>query len=134
MSQLLRKISPLLQVRDLDAALSFYCGRLGFRETYHEDGFRIVAREGCDIHLCQPEGERRPAAVPSHGGTSDYDCYIHCELDAADVLWTEFRKAGAPMPPAYEHGPINRPYGLRDFAVIDPDGHHIAFGSPIEDK
>jgi len=137
MSHLLRKISPLLQVKDLAASFAFYSGKLGFHEVYRREGFLIVARDGCEVYLAQKEldVDLRNVAARSHpDAIANYDLHFDCELDASDRLWSEFRAAGVPLSPEFEHGPVNRSYGIRDFSVIDPDGYILVFGSPIEDK
>jgi len=136
MSHLLRKISPLLQVKDLAASFAFY-GTLGFHEVYRREGFLIVARDGCEVYLAQKqrEADLRNVTARSHpDAIANYDLHFDCELDASDRLWSEFRAAGVQLSPEFEHGPVNRSYGIRDFSVIDPDGYILVFGSPIEDK
>jgi hypothetical protein len=32
------------------------------------------------------------------------------------------------MPDGYKDGPVTRPYGVRDFSVIDPGGYDLVFG------
>ena len=137
MSHLLRKISPLLQVRDLKVSFAFYSEKLGFYESYRREGFVIVARDGCEVCLAQKENEvdLRNVTARSHpNALANYDLHFDCELDASDRLWNEYREAGVQLSPEFAHGPVNRPYGIRDFSVIDPDGYILVFGSPIEDK
>ena len=38
------------------------------------------------------------------------------------------------MPDCFKNGPVTRPYGIRDFSVIDPDGYDLVFGEEIEDQ
>jgi len=137
MSHLLRKISPLLQVRDLAESYAFYSGKLGFHEAYRREGFVIVARDGCEVCLAQKEREvdLRNVTARSHpNALANYDLHFDCELDASDRLWSEFLLAGVELSPEFANGPVNRSYGIRDFSVIDPDGYILVFGSPIEDK
>jgi hypothetical protein len=37
------------------------------------------------------------------------------------------------MPEGFEAGPVTRPYGIRDFSVMDPDGYDFVFGEECEE-
>ena len=65
-------------------------------------------------------------------GWCTYDLHIHCQPGTLDALYREFRAKGVPMPEGFEAGPVTRPYGIRDFSVIDPDGYDIVFGEEGE--
>lgn len=135
MTTALKRISPLLQVKDLEASVGFYTGKLGFREAWRDEGgFSILCRDECEIYLAQKEREvdlRNQTARSMGDGFAAYDLHIHCAPATIDTLWAEYRAAGVPMPSCFDGGPISRDYGIRDFSVIDPDGYDIVFGAPI---
>lgn len=134
MQKQLQRISPLLQVSDLDKSIGFYTTKLGFEEKWRdENGFVILYRDGCDLFLGQNQTKvdlRNSTARIQQDGFASYDLHIHCSPGAADALWKEFNEAGVRI--LEKEGPMNREYGIRDFTVIDPDGYTIVFGSPIE--
>jgi catechol 2,3-dioxygenase-like lactoylglutathione lyase family enzyme len=134
MQKQIQRVSPLLQVADLNASIEFYTTKLGFEEKWRDgDGFVILSRDGCDIFLGQKQTKvdlRNITARAKPDGFASYDLHFHCSVGAADALWKEFSEAGANIPE--KDGPITREYGIRDFTVIDPDGYSIVFGSPIE--
>lgn len=136
MTYALRNISPLLQVKSLDASLEFYTRKLGFQEYFKEEGgFAMVGRDLCVLFLAEkqvPVDLRNIGARANADGFASYDLHFNLSPDTADALYKEFRDAGVTMPPEFEKGPVNRPYGIRDFSILDPDGYSIVFGAPLE--
>jgi len=124
---------PVLPVRDVARAAAFYRDRLGFRAAHVDDGYGIVARDDVEIHLWAARDEtwrQRPdrplltGAETFLAGTAS--ARIHS--DGIDALYDEMRGAGAVHP----NGPLSdKPYGLREFAVLDLDGNLVTFFTPI---
>ena len=132
---MLKQISPLLQVRDLAASVAFYAQKLGFRTGSTEGGFSVIRRDDCVIYLAQKTKDAdvtNKAARAADDGWCSYDLHIHCQPGTLDALYEEFRARGVPMHEDFEAGPVTRPYGIRDFSVIDPDGYEIVFGEECE--
>ena len=132
---MLKQVSPLLQVRDLAASVLFYGQRLGFRTGSIDGGFSVIRRDDCVIYLAQKTKDAdvtNKAARAADDGWCNYDLHIHCQPGTLDALYEEFRGKGVPMPEGFEDGPVTRPYGVRDFSVIDPDGYDIVFGEECE--
>ena len=119
-------ISPSFIVRDVPAALSFYCEKLGFTIEYqHPDDapfFAIVHRDGAMIFLKAvgvdplPNGKRHPWAR--------WDAYA--SVPDPDALAAEFTSRGVTFSKPLQ----NTHDGLRGFEVEDPDGHVLFFGRP----
>lgn len=133
---MLKQISPLLQVRDLEASVAFYGQKLGFQTGSIEGGFSTVRRDDCLIFLAQKTKDvnvtnKTARAVPDDGWCN-YDLHIHCQAGTLDVLYEEFRARGVRMPDCFKDGPVTRAYGVRDFSVIDPDGYDLVFGEECE--
>ena len=55
-----------------------------------------------------------------------WDAYVWC--DGVDELAAEFQRRGVPL----EREPMNMVYGMREFDVLDPDGHVLCFASPTQ--
>ena len=133
---MLKRISPLLQVSDLQASLLFYGEELGFQTAPADDGFAIARRDGCAIFLAQ-----KTKAVDVTNKTArafdddwcNYDLHIDCQPETLDTLYAEFRTKGVKMPACYNSGPITRSYGIRDFSVLDPDGYDLVFAEECPD-
>jgi catechol 2,3-dioxygenase-like lactoylglutathione lyase family enzyme len=114
---------PILPSRSLSETLAFY-GRLGFEGEIHAQGnYAMLSRGTLELHFFT-HPELRPAE--SHAG---------CYLRVADVesVYQAFARAmlprkGIPRQDALE----DRPWGMREFAVVDPDGNLIRVGQPLD--
>ncbi len=52
---------------------------------------------------------------------------IRVVVDDLDDRYAAARRAGLTV----RHEPMDRPYGLRDFTIVDPDGYELRFATPI---
>lgn len=132
---MLKQVSPLLQVCDLKESILFYGQKLGFRTGSMDGGFSAIRRDDCVIYLARKTKDAdvtNKAARATDDGWCSYDLHIHCQPGTLDALYDEFRAKDVPMPAGFEDGPVTRPYGMRDFSVIDPDGYDIVFGEECE--
>jgi uncharacterized glyoxalase superfamily protein PhnB len=111
--------AAVLHVKDMAAALAYYRDRLGFAVTFGwEDPPRYLCLclGDCAIHL----NAYTPPAAPSHVA-------IFCK--GIDALYDRLIARGVAIAV-----PIaDRPYGMRDFSVDDPDGHRLDFGEGISE-
>jgi hypothetical protein len=127
---MLKQITPLLQVRDLEASVAFYGQQLGFVTGAIDRGFCVIRRDDCSIFLAQKTRDAdvtNKAARAVDDGWCNYDLHIYCEPGSLDAVYQEFRAKRVPMPDAFDHGPVMRSYGVRDFSVFDPDGYDLVF-------
>ena len=120
-------ISPSFIVRNVPAALSFYCKMLGFeiefQEPEHEPFFAIVQRDGAMIFLKDcgveplPNYKRDPEAPR-------WDAYA--SVPDPDALAAEFTSRGVtfskPLQDTHD--------GLRGFELEDTNGYVLFFGRP----
>jgi len=109
--------ATVLHVKDMPAALAYYRDKLGFAVTFGwEDPPRYVCLclGDCAIHLNSYD----PPVAPSHVA-------IFCK--GIDALYETLAARGVAIAV-----PIaDRTYGMRDFSVIDPEGHRLDFGEGI---
>ena len=111
--------SPVLPVRDLDAAAERF-RRLGFSVRLFDGGARygFCDRDGVSLHLSEwPEHDPAASGAQVYLYVQDADG-VHDEWRSADV-------AGS------FHDPEDTPYGLREFAYVDPDGNLLRVGSRL---
>ncbi len=128
---MLKQISPLLQVSDLETSVSFYGQKLGFQTGAMDGGFSVVRRDDCIIYLAQKTKDvdvTNKTARAVDDGWCNYDLHIHCQSGTLDALFDEFRAKGVRMLDCFRDGPVTRSYGIRDFSVFDPDGYDLVFG------
>jgi len=111
--------AAVLHVKDMPAALAYYRDKLGFTVSFTwEDPPRYICLRLGDasIHL----SSHAPPAGPSH-------VCIFCS--GVDALHAQLVARGVKI----EVPIADRPYGMRDFDIIDPDGHRLVFGQGISE-
>lgn len=115
----LGSISPILAVRDLDAALGQY-RTLGFDVHAYEGGaaYGFVERDDLCLHLAED-----PALDPAGN-----DCAVYLYVNDAEAFYAQWR---ATRPAGRLVAPVDTDYGLREGAHIDPDGNLLRFGSSL---
>ena len=108
---------PVLRVADARRSCDFYCGALGFRKLWEhqrEAGLPLlvsVERGGARLFLTEHPETETGALVYLYA--SDVDALAH-----------ELRERGV----AIDDGPADRPWGMREMHVRDPDGNQLRFG------
>lgn len=112
-------VSPVVPVRDLDAALDRY-RRLGFDDRAYDgpERYGFVERGAVSIHPSEwaEHDPHRSGAV------------VYLYVGDADALRAEWKASGV-------EGRLTKardaPYGLREFAFVDADGTAHRVGSPL---
>ncbi|MCO8272030.1 VOC family protein [Actinoplanes sp. TRM 88003] len=113
-----KRAVPIIPVRDLDAALARY-RRLGFTAEAWDGPQRygFVDRGDVSLHLTEWD-EHDPARTAAS---------VYLYVSDADGLHAEWTEAVGPLDP-----PRDTPWGLREFAYVDPDGTLHRVGSPLK--
>ena len=117
----LNAFAAVFTVADVGASLSFYLGRLGFREHFRlgdPPSYAIVARDAVSLHLT-PASE-----APETCGRSS----IYVFVADVDRFHAELQAVGCPI----EVPPADFFYGMREMSVRDPDGNRITFGQEVK--
>jgi catechol 2,3-dioxygenase-like lactoylglutathione lyase family enzyme len=120
--------APYFPVADVAAAGGYYRAVLGFECEYAAGDppiFAVYSRSGAPImfrHVDQPAlicpNERQ-------GGTWDVFFWVD------DVMKLHAELAGAGATVVYP--PVVQPYGMKEFAVRDPNGYVLGFGQTSQD-
>ena len=111
---------PILSVKDARASAQFYEQVLGFTidwEHRFEEGFPLyvqVSRPPLTLHLNE------------HGGGAGGKVELFVRVPDVDALYQGMLDRGTKP----ETEPTTQSYGIRDFSVVDPDGHRITLGAP----
>lgn len=114
---------PSLPSRSIPDTVAFY-ERLGFSATLPDGGgaYAILTRGTIELHIFG-HPELNPA-------TSSAGCYVR--VADADGLHAAFAAAGLPALGIPRLDPVSaRPWGMREFAVVDPDGNLLRIGQPV---
>jgi catechol 2,3-dioxygenase-like lactoylglutathione lyase family enzyme len=129
----IHEVTPVFQVKNVQASVDFYRDKLGFRARYQSgDDMAIVERDGTDIILTRADDDswrtranfsQRPVASGAESflpGTGS--CRIR--VDGVDELYTSYQPQGI----IHRNGTLrNQPWGVRDFSIGDLDGNAVAF-------
>lgn len=117
----LHHAAQILHVKDVETSVHFYRDLLDFTVTFEwgEPAAYIIlkANEQIQIHLSKLD---KPLTLPVRA-------VMYIFVEDIDTLYKEYVQRGVPI----HHALGNRDYQMRDFDVIDPDGHLITFGCGI---
>jgi catechol 2,3-dioxygenase-like lactoylglutathione lyase family enzyme len=109
-------ITPRLPVSDVERALAFYVNQLGFTLGWKWGNpltHANACRDSIAVDLIASPVERAGTAM-AYIQMRGVDAYFEI-LKGRHVKLTELG---------------DRPYGMRDFEVVDPFGNRVAFGEP----
>jgi catechol 2,3-dioxygenase-like lactoylglutathione lyase family enzyme len=115
---------PILPARDLRETRAFY-EQLGFETTgWWPDvfgGYAILRRNGLEMQFF---------AFAELSATENYaGCYWR--VTDIDVLYAECRAVGLPQDGSPRLTALeNKPWGMREFAIVDPNGNLVRVGQP----
>ena len=120
------RITPCLNVQDLDAAVRFFVEVLGFHAWVHSDYYAYVQRETAAVRLHRANPLPPGVAPPV---THDFEFYIDVQDVAAVVAELTPRLLAANRPAG--QGPVDQTWGMREFWVAGPEGGTIVFGQEV---
>jgi catechol 2,3-dioxygenase-like lactoylglutathione lyase family enzyme len=110
---------PIIPARDVPASVAWYRDQLGYTVHRSQPDYGIVARQRSAIHLYGPSG-----IAPERS-----DTMIRVGVEGIDELYDTCAERGIVHP----NGTLGlRPWGLREFAVLDLDGNLVTFFEPEE--
>lgn len=114
---LLRGI-PVLASLDIKKTVAFYKTKLGFnRIGYLDDNYAVIARDQFVVHFWKCDDKIHP---------ENTSCYV--DVKDIDTLYTELKTQDVIHP----NGTLeDKPYGMREFAILDLDGNMIKFGQEL---
>lgn len=111
----------VLAVNDLAASKRFYLDKLGFTEDLNVDGWSFLSRGACKLRL-----GHCPDAIPM-SKSQDHSWFAYLHVQNASALYQEIANNGVEI----WHMLADKPWGMREFAVVTPDGHRIVFGERL---
>jgi catechol 2,3-dioxygenase-like lactoylglutathione lyase family enzyme len=115
-------LAPVLVVPEVGETLAYYRDQLGFETRGWEQNpaqYGYAWRDECHIHFNQGEQPRPNSEVVQ---PDLFDVYLW--IDDVQALHEEFLGRGADV----LHEPIERPWGMLEIRVLDPNGYILAFG------
>ncbi len=118
---MLESMSPILPARNIAVSEAFYA-RLGFFTIYRDNTYLLMERENAEVHFFLHE-KHKPEA-------SDHGAYLR--PSDIEALSAEFTKLNLPRTgiPRFEPAEL-KPWGMKELAIVDPDGNLIRAGQEI---
>ncbi len=118
---MLEKMSPIMPSRNIAATEDFY-ERLSFFTVFRNHEYLLMKCDGAEVHFFLHE-KHRPEA-------SDHGAYLRpTDVNALSARFEKLglRRTGIPRFEPAE----NKPWGMRELVVIDPDGNLLRAGQEI---
>jgi len=118
---MLTAIHPKLPMRNKAATRNFYINRLGFSEFGAADyeGYLMVEKDGIQIHFFE---FRELNPMENYG-------QVYIRTNSVDELYQEMLHKNIPVPTA---GQLQtKPWGQREFSLLDPDHNLLTFGENV---
>ena len=121
----MERSEPILPTRDLEETRAFY-EKLGFHPWHRGRGpweYEIVSRGHLVIHFFA-----EPGLTP---GENETMCYWR--VRDADRLYQEFTRLKLPSEGIPRlTAPVDQPWGMREFALVDPSGNLVRIGHDLD--
>ena len=112
---------PILDVRHIEDALSYYVDRLGFQVDFryekHPDNYAGVKRDDVRLHM---QWQSAAEFEDGHAGRLRF----RIPVDSPDALYAEYRAMGVFDDDVEVH---DTEWGTREFGFRDPDGNGLVF-------
>jgi uncharacterized glyoxalase superfamily protein PhnB len=115
--------NTVFHVSDIERSIDFYSNRLGFQVDFrfgNPVSYAGLSLGNVCLHIS--------SSYPYKNNTGHGNLYITAE--EVDTLYSQLVEAGVEF-----YCPIgNREYGLRDFAIKDPDENQIGIGAVLHES
>ena len=108
----------VLAVENLKVEADYYLDRLGFERDFTAPGWEFLSFGNFKVMLGECPDEMTAEETGNHSW------FAHALVENVDEVYEEFIDRGAKILSQIE----NKPWGIRDFSVVTPDGHRIVFG------
>ena len=120
-----KRITPVLYVKQIEPCVIFWVDRLGFKKTVEVPdgdrlGFVILERDGLEImyqSFSSAEKDAPAAAREINGGRT----FLYIEVDRLETVMDAMKGANVVVPLRTTF------YGAKEIGVKDPAGHVIVF-------
>jgi len=125
-----KRITPVLLVKEIEPLVAFWTGRLGFTKTIevpdgNKLGFVAFQKGTAEVMYQTYASVQKDAPQPMAAAAGKGPTYLYMEVDDLDAVLaaTKDMKTVMPLRTAF--------YGMREFAIEDPGGHFITFAQPV---
>ena len=112
----------VLAVKDLKIEADYYKDKLGFDLDFTAPGWEFLSFGDFKVMLGECADEMTAEATGNHSW------YAHVIVENVDEVYEELIERGAQILSRIE----DKPWGIREFSVVTPDGHRIGFGQTMD--
>ena len=112
----------VLAVKDLEESSRYFIDVLGFERDFSDDGWEFLSLGSFHVMM----GEC-PADLSARE-TNNHSYFAYVEVDDVSTLCQEMKERGAEI----VHDLKDKPWRMREFGIVTPEGHRIMFGQNIE--
>lgn len=116
------QITPFLHVPNLEQALAFFRGALGFELACRVSDYAYLELDGCGLRLLEEPARKR-------GASDRARVAVYIDVADVDALHRKLMPALAALPVEQVEPLMDKPWGQREFQVRMPDGDWLTFGS-----
>jgi catechol 2,3-dioxygenase-like lactoylglutathione lyase family enzyme len=123
-------IEPFIKCSDIKASFAFYTEVLDFKVVRAPDAdpqsfmsmYAFLERDGSFVHLS------------AHAGDGVLGSVIYIREDGIDTVYHHFLQSGLKVQAVagVSMEPVTQSWGMKEFAVTDPDGNRITFGQKCD--
>ena len=125
-----KKITPVLLVKEIEPLIPFWVGRLSFAKTVEVPdgdklGFAIFQKGSVEVMYQTYASVEKDAPAAMLPESRKGPTYLYIEVQNVDAVLAAMKdvKIVMPMRTAF--------YGMKEFAVQDPGGHFVTFAQPV---
>jgi uncharacterized glyoxalase superfamily protein PhnB len=111
----------VLAVKSLEIAGNYFRDKLGFELEFTAPGWEFLSFGEFKLMI----GECTDEVSATETGNHSY--FAHCLVENVDDVYAELRARGA----KFTQPVGDKPWGVREFSVVTPDGHRITYGQMI---
>lgn len=118
---MLTAIHPKLPMRNKEVTKAYYINQLGFQPvgTNEYDGYLLLQKDNVEIHFFEFK-----ALDPKENYGQ-----VYIRTNHIDQLYQTLLANNTPIHP---NAPLQtKPWGQREFALLDPDHNLLTFGQPV---
>lgn len=108
----------VLAVKDLAVASAYFKDQLGFDLDFIVPGWEFLSFGDFKVMLGECRDEMTAEATGNHSW------FAHCLVENVDEIYAEFNESGVKILSAI----ADKPWGIREFWIVTPDGHRIVYG------
>ena len=125
-----KRITPVLLVKDIEPLIPFWVGRLGFAKTVEVPdgdklGFVIFQKGSVEVMYQTYASVEKDAPAGMAAQARKGPTYLYMEVDDLDAVLAAMKDVKAVMPVRIAF------YGMKEFAVQDPGGHFVTFAQAV---